>query len=47
MADQYRIQADAFSRAIRDGTPVPTAPEDAVANLRVIERILADATARR
>jgi predicted dehydrogenase len=42
-ADQYRIQADAFSRAIRDGTPVPTAPEDAVANLRVIEQILADA----
>ena len=32
--------------AIRDGTPVPTAPEDAVANLRVIERILADAVPR-
>jgi predicted dehydrogenase len=42
-ADQYGIQADAFSRAIRDGTPVPTPPSDAVANLVVLERILADA----
>jgi predicted dehydrogenase len=42
-ADQYRIQADAFSQAIREDTPVPTAPADAVANLQVIERILADA----
>jgi predicted dehydrogenase len=45
-ADQYRIQADAFSTAIRDDIPVPTPPEDAVANLRVIERILADAVPR-
>lgn len=43
-ANQYGIQAEAFSRAIRDDTPVPTPPEDAVANLRVIERIFADAT---
>jgi predicted dehydrogenase len=42
-ADQYGVQADAFSRAIRDDRPVPTAPEDAVANLAVIERIFADA----
>ncbi len=45
-ADQYRIQADAFSRAIRDETPVPTPPQDAVANLQVMERIFADASAR-
>jgi predicted dehydrogenase len=45
-ADQYRVQADAFSRSIREGTPVPTPPEDAVANLEVMERIFADAAAR-
>lgn len=44
-ADQYRLQADAFSRAIRDDTPVPTPPEDAVANLMVLERIFAEAAA--
>ncbi|MGH8872921.1 MAG: Gfo/Idh/MocA family protein [Acidimicrobiia bacterium] len=45
-ADQYRVQADAFSRAVREGTEVPTPPQDAVANLRVIERIFADAADR-
>jgi predicted dehydrogenase len=45
-ADQYGLQADAFSLAIREDTPVPTPPEDAVANLEVIERIFADAAAR-
>jgi predicted dehydrogenase len=45
-ADQYGLQADAFSRAIRDDTPAPTPPEDAVANLMVLERIFADAAAR-
>jgi len=42
-ADQYGIQADSFSRAIRDGGPVPTDPKDAVANLLVLEQIVADA----
>ncbi len=41
--DQYGIQADAFSQSIRDGGPVPTEPGDAVANLEVMERIVADA----
>jgi predicted dehydrogenase len=45
-ADQYGVQADAFSLAIREDTSVPTPPEDAVANLEVIERIFADAAAR-
>ncbi len=44
-ADQYGVQADLFSRAIRDNSPVPTAPDDAVGNLEVMERIFADATA--
>ena len=43
-ADQYRVQADAFSLAIRDDTPVPTPPQDAVANIEVMERIFADAS---
>ena len=42
-ADQYGIQADSFSRAIRDDGPVPTDPKDAVANLLVLEQIVADA----
>lgn len=42
-ADPYTIQADAFSQAIRNGSPVPLPPHDAVANLEVIERIFADA----
>ncbi len=42
-SDQYAIQADAFSRAIRDETSAPTAPVDAVRNLEVIERIFAAA----
>jgi predicted dehydrogenase len=39
-ADPYAVQADAFAAAIRDGAPVPIPPEDAIGNLRVIERIL-------
>ncbi len=42
-ADQYAVQADAFSSAILNDGPVPTPPEDAVANLRVLERIFAAA----
>jgi predicted dehydrogenase len=40
-ADPYTVQGDAFSAAVRDGTPVPIPPTDAVGNLVVIERILA------
>lgn len=42
-ANQYTIQADLFSKAVRAGGPVPVHPDDAVANLEVIERIFADA----
>jgi predicted dehydrogenase len=38
--NQYTLQGDSFSRAIRDNTTVPTPLEDGVANMRVIERIL-------
>jgi predicted dehydrogenase len=40
--DQYTVQAEAFAAAILDGAPLPTPIEDAVGNLRVIERIFAD-----
>ncbi|PIE33186.1 NAD-binding protein [candidate division KSB3 bacterium] len=36
---QYGIEGDLFSRAILDGTPVPTPPEDAVANMKVIDAL--------
>jgi predicted dehydrogenase len=39
--DPYTAEADAFARAVRDGLPPPVAAEDAVGNMRVIERILA------
>jgi len=41
--NQYSIQGDLFARAILDDTPVPTPLEDALANLRVIEDLLAQA----
>jgi predicted dehydrogenase len=43
VCDQYTRQGDLFARAILDDTPVPTPLEDAVANLRVIEALLAQA----
>lgn len=42
-ANQYGIQADLFSRAIREDGPVPTPPEDAVANMTVLDRLFAAA----
>ena len=38
-ADAYAIEAERFAAAVLDGTPVPVAPGDAVANLRVIEEL--------
>ena len=43
LCDQYALQADAFARAILDDAPVPTPLADAIANMRVIERVLASA----
>ncbi len=39
--DPYTAEADAFARAVREGLPAPVPPEDAIGNMRVIERILA------
>ena len=43
VCDQYALEADAFARAILEDAPVPTPLADAVANMRVIERVLASA----
>lgn len=43
VADQYRIQGELFSAAIRAGEPVPTLPSDAVSNMAVLDRIFAAA----
>jgi predicted dehydrogenase len=39
--DPYTAEADAFAAAILGDRPVPVPPDDAVANLRVIEQLLA------
>ena len=38
--DQYTIQGDLFSKAIREGGEVPTPLEDSLGNMAVIEAIL-------
>src|SRR4051812_31718017 len=43
VCNQYTLQADVFGRAVLDGHAVPTPLEDAVANMRVIDRIFASA----
>jgi predicted dehydrogenase len=43
ICNQYTLQADAFGRAVLEDGPVPTPLEDAVANMRVIERVFASA----
>jgi len=39
ICDQYTVQGDAFSRAIREGREVPVPLEDAIANMAVIEAV--------
>jgi predicted dehydrogenase len=41
--DQYTIQGDVFSRALREGTPVPVPLPDAIKNMAVIEAIFRSA----
>ena len=40
-ADQYTVQAELFGQAILDEAPAPVHPADAVANMRVIDTLLA------
>jgi predicted dehydrogenase len=43
VCNQYTIEGDELSRAILDDTPVPTALEDGVANMRAIDAVRASA----
>jgi predicted dehydrogenase len=43
VCDQYTLQGDAFSRAIRSGTPLEFPIEDAIANMRVIDAVFRSA----
>lgn len=45
--DPYAAEAEAFAAAVLDGSPVPVPPSDAIANMRVIERIFAAAESGR
>src|SRR5207244_10986876 len=45
--DQYTVQGDAFSRAIREGSEVPVPLEDAIANMAVIEAMFRSQQTRR
>ena len=42
-ADQYAIQAEAFADAILSGTPALYGPDDAIANMTMIDRVFAAA----
>ncbi|HET7520567.1 MAG TPA: Gfo/Idh/MocA family oxidoreductase, partial [Candidatus Limnocylindria bacterium] len=44
-ADPYTVETERFAAAVLDGTQPPVPPEDAVRNLRVMERIFAAAEA--
>ncbi len=41
VCDQYALQADAFAASVLDDTEVPLPPSDAVANMAVIDAVLA------
>jgi predicted dehydrogenase len=43
VCDQYTLQADQLSRAIREGRPAPEPLEDAVANMEVIDALFRSA----
>src|SRR5262249_2602985 len=43
VCDQYTLQADQFSRAIRAGGPAPVPLEDAVRNMEVIDALVRSA----
>jgi predicted dehydrogenase len=45
--DQYTIQGDLFSRAIREGTGQPIPLEDAVGNMAVIDALFRSAESGR
>ena len=47
VADQYQLQAEDFSRAVREDAPDARGLDDAVANMRVIDALFASADSGR
>jgi predicted dehydrogenase len=43
VCDQYTLQGDQFSRAIREGSEVPVPLEDSIRNMAVIEAVVRSA----
>ena len=43
LVDQYTLQADEISRAIRERRPAPAPLEDSVANMRAIDALVRSA----
>ncbi len=39
-ADQYQLMFEAFSRAVREGGAVPTPPQDAINNMKVLDALI-------
>jgi predicted dehydrogenase len=46
-ADQYGLEFEAFSVALREDLPVPTPAEDAVANQKVLDALFRSETSGR
>ena len=46
-ADQYALEFEAFSRALRQGQPVPTPPQDALDNQKVLDALFRSAESGR
>jgi len=46
-ADQYGLEFEAFSRALRQGQPAPTPPQDAVDNQKVLDALFRSAESGR
>ena len=41
VADQYQLQAEAFSRAVREEAPTAAGLDDALMNMRIIDALFA------
>lgn len=46
-SDQYTLQGEAFSRAVRGDTPLPYGLEDAITNMRIIDALFRSETSQR
>jgi predicted dehydrogenase len=44
IVDQYSLQSEAFSRAVRSGSPIENSIEVALGNMRVIDALFRSAT---